>query len=578
MSSELSEGELSQTSSSSSFVPVDQRQLQDAIQIINEDKKFNQSVLDYINKTAPADVGNNYHIISVFGSQSTGKSTLLNKLFNTNFDVMDELNRQQTTKGIWLAFSPVVSTTSGHTSSKSNILVMDVEAALFALSTSEILIINIWETQVGLYQGANMGLLKTVFEVNLSLFGKSKLEKTDDHKVLLLIVIRDHVGVTPVESLAKTFTLDLISMWSNLAKPAELEHLEFSDFFDVDFHALNHKVLQPKEFAEGIKSLEIDWLSPKSCLSRNTTTKCPLTVGSCIRVTCDELSIACSWISCKFGELFGEPKPNPDYEQLGALFIDLRNDTLENYDISASRYNKSVYEQKGYELNSIVNKSVKKLATGLSKAIQAELGDQVLANTTGFWVRHNSGTEPTAIDRFKFKSWTQFYELTHKLISKEKLLVLLQDRFDDIFRYDENGLPKLYLNEADLEKTSATGKTGSLGQVQKEVDAKYIETKRSIVQHITQIPYYIYLIIVFLGWNEFMAVIRNPLLFSLALLLGASVFILYKLNLLKPAIVVAQRTLDEAVAVGKEKLRESWSMTTRRKHVTWPRLRHKEAA
>lgn len=69
-----------------------------------------------------------------------------------------------------------------------NILVMDVEgtdgrergedqdferkSALFALATSEVLIVNIWEHQVGLYQGANMGLLKTVFEVNLQLFVK----------------------------------------------------------------------------------------------------------------------------------------------------------------------------------------------------------------------------------------------------------------------------------------------------------------------------------------------------------------------------------------------------------------------
>ena len=36
----------------------------------------------------------------------------------------------------------------------------------------QILIVNLWEHQVGLYQGANMGLLKTVFEVNLGLFGK----------------------------------------------------------------------------------------------------------------------------------------------------------------------------------------------------------------------------------------------------------------------------------------------------------------------------------------------------------------------------------------------------------------------
>lgn len=32
---------------------------------------------------------------------------------------------------------------------------------------------NCREHQIGLYQGANMGLLKTVFEVNLSLFGGS---------------------------------------------------------------------------------------------------------------------------------------------------------------------------------------------------------------------------------------------------------------------------------------------------------------------------------------------------------------------------------------------------------------------
>jgi hypothetical protein len=35
-------------------------------------------------------------------------------------------------------------------------------------------IVNIWEHQVGLYQGANMGLLKTVFEVNLGLFLKDR--------------------------------------------------------------------------------------------------------------------------------------------------------------------------------------------------------------------------------------------------------------------------------------------------------------------------------------------------------------------------------------------------------------------
>lgn len=50
------------------------------------------------------------------------------------------------------------------------------KSALFSLASSEVLIVNMWEHQVGLYQGANMSLLKTVFEVNLGLFGKKSIE------------------------------------------------------------------------------------------------------------------------------------------------------------------------------------------------------------------------------------------------------------------------------------------------------------------------------------------------------------------------------------------------------------------
>ena len=103
---------------------------------------------------------------------------------------MSESERRQTTKGIWMSKNKRQDLTEGGTKRMAdNILVMDVEgtdgrergedqdferkSALFALATSEVLIINIWEHQVGLYQGANMGLLKVVFEVNLELFLKN---------------------------------------------------------------------------------------------------------------------------------------------------------------------------------------------------------------------------------------------------------------------------------------------------------------------------------------------------------------------------------------------------------------------
>jgi protein SEY1 len=101
---------------------------------------------------------------------------------------MSEAERRQTTKGIWMSKNKREAASKDGKPMAENILVMDVEgtdgrergedqdferkSALFALATSEVLIVNIWEHQVGLYQGANMGLLKTVFEVNLQLFIK----------------------------------------------------------------------------------------------------------------------------------------------------------------------------------------------------------------------------------------------------------------------------------------------------------------------------------------------------------------------------------------------------------------------
>ncbi|KAI9807501.1 MAG: Dynamin-like GTPase that mediates homotypic ER fusion [Sarcosagium campestre] len=239
------------------------------IQVIDGDKEFNSQLPTYLalEKIIPA--GFSYHLISVFGSQSTGKSTLLNHLFGTEFGVMSEDDRRQTTKGIWMSKNKRESA-DGESKGKmaANILVMDVEgtdgrergedqdferkSALFALATSEVLIVNIWEHQVGLYQGANMGLLKTVFEVNLQLFLK---DKNSNPRSLLFFVIRDHLGTTPLANLKKTLVQDLTNIWSSLSKPKGLEKSRIEDYFDFAFVALPHKILQPEKFVDEVGKL-----------------------------------------------------------------------------------------------------------------------------------------------------------------------------------------------------------------------------------------------------------------------------------------------------------------------------------
>ena len=99
-----------------------------------------------------------------------------------------------------------------------------------------------------------MGLLKTVFEVNLGLFGKKPKDGTQS-RTLLLFVIRDHIGTTPLENLRATLTADLLRIWDNLAKPDELKDRQLSDYFDLDFTALPHKVLVPDKFEAEVANL-----------------------------------------------------------------------------------------------------------------------------------------------------------------------------------------------------------------------------------------------------------------------------------------------------------------------------------
>ncbi|KAI5367884.1 Putative P-loop containing nucleoside triphosphate hydrolase [Septoria linicola] len=238
------------------------------VQIIDSDKEFNANLAQYLQVEGITKAGFNYHLISVFGSQSTGKSTLLNYLFGTQFGVMNEQQRQQTTKGIWMSKNKREHAVDDGQAMAANILVMDVEgtdgrergedqdferkSALFALATSEVLIVNIWEHQVGLYQGANMGLLKTVFEVNLQLFLKDSRSVS---RTLLFFVIRDHLGTTPLENLKQTLIQDLSRIWSSLSKPPGLEKSKIEDYFDFAFVALPHKILMPDKFEQEVARL-----------------------------------------------------------------------------------------------------------------------------------------------------------------------------------------------------------------------------------------------------------------------------------------------------------------------------------
>ena len=56
----------------------------------------------------------------------------------------------------------------------------------------------------------------------------------------------------------------------------------------------------------------------------------------------------------------------------------------------------------------------------------------------------------------------------------------------------------------------------------RDADAYYVEAKRSTVSSIAQIPYWMYGVLVVLGWNEAMAVLFSPVYFTFLLVALAS--------------------------------------------------------
>lgn len=153
-------------------------------------------------------------------------------LFSTKFEVMDGNNgRTQTTKGIWMAINQ-----------DSNILVFDIEGtdskergeqrltfeqttSLFALAIADVLLINMWTTDIGRYGASNYGLLKVIFEVNLKLFDQKSNKK-------LLFVLRDFDDRgNNFQKIQGILEADLNRIWSEIYKPDKFANSKPQDFF-----------------------------------------------------------------------------------------------------------------------------------------------------------------------------------------------------------------------------------------------------------------------------------------------------------------------------------------------------------
>lgn len=219
------------------------------------------------------EVGTDYHVVCIFGGQSSGKSTLLNHLFKTEFQMLDaSVRRGQTTQGAFLSVPHLPSTKNDEL-----LLIMDLEGtdglergdnqsferqlSLFGLSVADTLIINMWSVDVGRNNAANLSLLRTIFEMNLHLFLNAGNVK--DEKPTLLVVLRDFSASNkaPVlETLRKSFD----TVWEGIQKPEAFADAQLDDLFHWKCLTLPHYEFQRAEFDAEVSRLRQQFLVPST--------------------------------------------------------------------------------------------------------------------------------------------------------------------------------------------------------------------------------------------------------------------------------------------------------------------------
>ncbi|KAK4789742.1 hypothetical protein SAY86_017046 [Trapa natans] len=238
-------------------------------QLIDGDGGFNVTGLEnFIKEVQLKECGLSYAVVSIMGPQSSGKSTLLNNLFGTNFREMDAFRGRhvlnatftydhfisQTTKGVWMAIGAGIEPltivmdlegTDGRERGEDD-TAFEKQSALFALAVSDIVLINMWCHDIGREQAANKPLLKTVFQVMMRLFSP--------RKTTLIFVIRDKTR-TPLEALEPVLREDVQKIWDSVPKPEAHKETPLSEFFNIEVVALSSFEEKEEQFKEQVASL-----------------------------------------------------------------------------------------------------------------------------------------------------------------------------------------------------------------------------------------------------------------------------------------------------------------------------------
>ena len=172
----------------------------------------------------------------------------------------------------------------------------------------------------------------------------------------------------------------------------------------------------------------------------------------------------------------------------------------------------------------------------------------------------------TSLADLRKRAWQTLRTKVDEQVAEPLMLGKLRGFFEERFRYDENGVPRVWKPMDDIKGIFQVAKGETLALVPlysritpekpenayelpddsaneeddfdfesslvifsetkahdlqvkfgRDADVHYVEAERSTIAGFAQIPRWVYALLVILGWNEAMAILFNPIYFTLAI-------------------------------------------------------------
>eukprot|EP00703_Trepomonas_sp_PC1_P004477 JAP92129.1 Protein SEY1 [Trepomonas sp. PC1] len=197
--------------------------------------------------------------ISIFGAQSSGKSTLINDLYDLKLDTLkSDQTHQRTTQGIILAQSEqndqqiCILDCEGTDSAERHLnkeISIEEKVGVFTCILSDLIIFNLWFTDLRRFQASNYNVIQQIFKIYQKSILKQRKQLGD--RCSMLFVIRDSVIASEKQKtdIIQQLKEDIFKLYN------EVSAEKFSDFFDIDVMFISNRIYQFDQYKDDVTEL-----------------------------------------------------------------------------------------------------------------------------------------------------------------------------------------------------------------------------------------------------------------------------------------------------------------------------------